>query len=400
MYLQLKEIKWIPFCVIAAFVTRVGVTLHVFPSLMLFSYLALGLTILSFFFYLMLYLKEKRMTTFAMAYVLFFAFLFAMSVINDAEYLMAFYVAVEVLLLLLLFAYYQKNLKFIVQTFAFFFSLIIYINLAIMILFPAWMFQAKDIYDSFLLGGNYNQMGARLICGLVVSVLCIHYSKWWILNSIILFLVCVTTLLLVGSMNSTANIIVYGLFCLIPSLTLRKAAIVSLFVVFILFHVFVVFNGESIHHNELAVYIIEDVLGKDITFTNRTFLWEGSMRLFSESPIVGHGVGGADWYRANLSAMALGPHNFLLSILIHGGIVLFAMYCLICWMAFKKIIENFDFGASVILMGIAVIMFMMTMEVYSIFFISFFLTFAYYYKDIRESFPQKSGNKPSGFTKK
>ena len=129
MYLQLKEIKWIPFCVIAAFVARVGVTFNVFPSLLIFSYLALGLTILFTVIYSFLYLKEKRMTAFAMIALLFFSFQFAMSVINDGAYQAAFYMTSDVLLLLLLFAYYENNLKVIVQSFACFLSFIIVFRL-------------------------------------------------------------------------------------------------------------------------------------------------------------------------------------------------------------------------------------------------------------------------------
>ena len=389
MYLNLKEIKWIPFCVIAVLLLRVAVSLHVFPGLQMYSYMALGSCILFFLIYTFLYLKDKRINAFYSAVTLYFAFLFPLTIVNDGDYANAFYTIVESTLVILLFAYYENNIKFIVKSFAFLFSAIVYVNLAIMILYPTWMFAGRDVTESFLLGGNYNQIGARFICAIVASVLCVQYSKWWILNFVILFIVCVSTLVLVGSMTSTANIIVYGLFCLIPSLKLRKVAIASLFIVFILFQVLVVFNGEGIQHNELAVYIIEDVLGKDITFTKRTFLWEASIRLFSESPLVGYGMVKMEWYRANLSAMALGPHNFILSVMIHGGLVLLVTYCTICWLAIKRVLVNLNSGASYVLMGIAVMMFMMTMEVYPMSLVIFMLSLAYFYKQINESFPQK-----------
>ena len=390
MYLNLKEIKWIPFCVIGVLLMRIAVSIHVFPGLQMYSYLILGSCIFFFLVYFFLYLYEKRITAFYSAIILFHAFLIPMTVINDGDHANALYMLVDNSLVILIFSYYERNIKFIVQSFAFLFSMIVYINLAIMILYPTWMLAGRDVTESFLLGGNYNQMGARFICAIVVSVLCVQYSKWWVLNTVLLFVVSISTLILVGSMTSTANIIVYGLFCLIPSLKLRKVAIASLFVVFILFQVLVVFNGEGIQHNEFAVYIIEDVLEKDITFTKRTFLWEGSMKLFSESPIVGYGVVKMEWYRANLSAMALGPHNFILAMMIHGGIVLLFTYCFICWIAIKRLLENFDSAASYILMGIAVMMFMMTMEVYPMSLVILMLSLAYFYKQIRDTFPNNN----------
>lgn len=385
MYLQLKEIKWIPFCVIMVLVLRVAVTLQMFPQLKIVSYMVLGLSILFFLIYAFLYFKEKRMTMFASVIFLYFSFLIAVSFINEAKILETAYEAIGIFLMLFLFAYYHNNISLILQSFAFGFSAVIYANLAIMILFPAWMFEARDMFEAFLLGGNYNQMGSRLICGLITSVVCVRYSKWWILNSVALFIVSIATLALVGSMTSIANVILFGLFCIIPSLTLRKFAIASLFVIFILFQIFVVFNGEGIQHSELAVYVIEDVMGKDVTFTGRTHLWEAASRLFSESPLVGYGNVDMDWYKSHLSAMALGPHNLIFAILLEGGIVLFSLYLLICGIALRKIFDSFDAKASYVLMGVAVLMFMMIFEIYSMFFIIYLLTMCYYYKQIKES---------------
>lgn len=66
----------------------------------------------------------------------------------------------------------------------------------------------------------------------------------------------------------------------------------------------------------MAVYIIEDVLGKDITFTNRTQLWDAAGKKFVESPILGYGFVDKEWYLANMESFAIGPHNFIYSILL------------------------------------------------------------------------------------
>ena len=391
MHLYLKENKWIPFFAIAILVVRTSVSLNMFPSLIMFSYAALGMCIINFLFFIILYLKERKVTVFGISVFLYYTLLFAFSVINNTDFTYAFYSTVEVLLLLTIFALYKEHISIVIVSFAAIFSLSVYVNLAIMILYPTWMFEAKDVSQSFLLGGNYNQMGVRLLCGAVTSVIAIKYSKWWLLNTIILFIVAFVTLAIVTSMTSLANLIVFGLFCLIPSLLLRKIAIFSLFVVFILFQIFIVFYGEGIQQNEFAVYIIEDVLNKDLTFTGRTYLWERSGILFSESPIIGYGFMNEDWFLEHISAKALGPHNFIYSVLLEGGIVLFAQYIFICVVALKKFVRQFDALASYILMAIVVLMFMMVMEVFSTFYVIFLLTLAYYYKDIKESFVK---NKP------
>ena len=391
MYLNLKEIKWIPFCMCMVLAVRVAVSLHVFPAMQKISYLVLALCILFFLIMAVLCLREKKLTNFTFTIILYFSLLAAFSVINfeNSKFRQVVYEFIEIQLFLSLFSYYIKNISVIIKSFAFAFSIIIYGNLVIMLFFPQWMFAAEDIFDSFLLGGNYNQIGCRLLCGIVTSIVCIKYSKWWILNTVLLFIVSFITLLVVGSMTSTANLIIYALFCLIPSFHIRKIAIVGLFFVFVFFQVFVVFNGEGIQHNELAVYIIEDVLGKDITFTNRTYLWDSAGKLFVESPLIGYGHVNMDWYKSNLSGVALGPHNFVFSVLIHGGIVLFSCYILICLTSLKRFMPKFDSMASYILMGLVTLMFMMTMEVYPFFYVVYFLTLGYYYGEIKDSFSKK-----------
>lgn len=382
MHLYLKEIKWIPFCMCAVLLIRACVSLYLFPATQMLSYAVLGLSILSFVFLGVLYLTEKKITVFGALTILYFAVLFISTLFNGMNILTVIYMTIEVLLPLCLFAFYKDHISVIIKSCGFVFSFIIYANLAVMVLFPGWMFEAVRVGDAFLLGGNYNQMGARMMCAIVASVACVRYSKWWVLNTVLLVIVSVFTLLIVGSMTSIANILVYSLFCLIPSLKLRKMAIVGLFSVFLFFQVFIVFYGEGIHHNEFAVYIIEDVLGKDITFTGRTYLWDRSVTLIGESPIIGYGCVDKEWFTTYLHAKAIGPHDFILGQLLEGGILLLGVYLAICVVAIKRLLNHFDSYASYILMGITTLMFIMVMEFYHVFFIMFLLSLAYYYKEI------------------
>lgn len=391
MHLYLKEIKWIPFSVCAVLLLRTCVSLFLFPAAQMLSYAVLGLCVLSFLILGILYLKEKKLSIFGALNLLYFAVLFTTTLLNGMNILSSIYMSIEVLLPLCLFALYKDQISVIIKSCGLVYSVIIYANLAIMILFPNWMFEAVRTGDAFLLGGNYNQMGSRMICAIVTSVVCTKYQKWWVVNTVILVLVSIFTLLIVGSMTSIANILVYSLFCLIPSLKLRKMAIVALLSVFLFFQIFIVFYGEGIHHNELAVYIIEDVLGKDITFTGRTYLWDRSLTLIGDSPIIGYGYLDKDWFTTYLHAKAIGPHDFILAQLLQGGVLLLGVYLAICVVAIKRLVKYFDSTASYILMGVFVLMFIMVMEFYHIFFIMYLLALAYYYKEISVSIKKKIG---------
>ncbi len=378
MTVNIKKLNFLPFCVCAILLLHVVVSFNAFASLQIFSYLVWATELASVFLFALLFFTEGKISVFGILVTVYYMLLTAFTFINGNDVKGVFYDTADALLLILLFAYYQENIKVLIISSAIILSVIIYVNLIVMILFPNWMFQAKDVFDSYLLGGNYNQIGCRLLAGLVVSVISVKYSKWWILNTVILFIVSIITLLLVGSMTSLSNIIIFLLFCIIPSNKIRKIGIISFFAVYLIFQFFVVFNGEGLHNVEFARYIIEDVLQKDITFTNRTYLWDAAGRLFANSPIIGYGRVDNDWYIAHLSSIAIGPHNFIYGVLINGGVSLLLVMIAIAWTALRKTINKLNTYDYLLLSAIVTLLFMMTMEVYPAFFLLFMLAIMFY----------------------
>ena len=75
------------------------------------------------------------------------------------------------------------------------------------------------------------------------------------------------------------------------------------------------------------MYFIEDVLGKNLTFTHRTLVWENAIELIRKAPILGYGLQSPEWFKYNL--IYLTPHNMLLLILIYGGFALLLSFIFI-----------------------------------------------------------------------
>ncbi len=375
--------KWLPFCVIGIVLARICITFTVFTFLQSISYLVLALCILSFA--VLLFLWNKEMTYFGASIAFFLSVLLVISILNNADYKTVFYYIIEIGTTLLLFSYYKTRLGYVLKSLAFFFSIIIYANLAIMIVFPNWMFLAKDTFDSFLLGGNYNQMGCRLLCGILTNVLCINYSRKWLLNTIVLCIVSIATLMLIGSMTSLTCVLIFIIISILPGNALKKIAIVSFFMFYVLFQVFVCFSGESLHNNELAVYIIRDVLNKDLTFTYRTSLWEISSNLFWKSPLWGYGQMDVDWMKSHMTSHAIGPHNLIYYVLLEGGIILFMAFLTIFYLPLKRIASYIDRNSLILFAGQTSLLFMQTMEVYHFFFTLYPLTLIYYYPELKQT---------------
>ena len=196
---------------------------------------------------------------------------------------------------------------------------------------------------------------------------------------IVLAIVIVASLAMVGSMTSLSMILVFLVCCLLPTSKLRLTAICGLFAVFLLFQIFVVFNGRGLENNELAVYIVEDVLKKDLTFTYRTHMWESALKIIEESPIWGWGFADADWFKANMTAFAIGPHNFILSILIHGGVILLSIYIMVCSKVFKTIHPYLKIkNMQLLLLAVACLWVMSLFEMYPYTIMFYALALLYY----------------------
>ena len=385
MSIDLKNLKLVPFTILACVIMQVVVSFNVFGFLLPLSIVVWTVCLLSFIVVLYLYAREGKMSNYGMLWVSYlFLILLSTTLLNGTSLKLLSRIIVDCTLFMMLVSYYQHNIVYLIKCCNIVFSGIIYLNLALMIMFPNWMFAAENVFDSFLLGGNYNQMGGRLLCGIITSVLCIKFDKRWVINTIGLIVVSLITLAIVGSMTALSGIIIFTLFCLVPFARLQRIGLLSFFIFYLFFQIFVCFNGEGLHNNELARYIIIDVLGKDITFTYRTTLWELASRLFADSPIIGYGCVDRDWYVNHMTSFAIGPHTFIWGQLINGGVLLLSLLICIFIVAIRRILTCFDRMACVLTFGLCTLLFMMLMEVYPLFLVLYLLTFIYYYPLIVE----------------
>ena len=341
-------------------VLNVSISFTTFHFLQLLSYLVLGVCMLSFAILSVMSLRKPVINYLDACTIIYLILLIGFTVMNGTDIKLAIYRSIEVGLLIMILNYWEKP-EVMVKTFAFVLSCCVYANLLIMIIFPDWMFAAKDTFDSYLLGGNYNQIGGRLIFALVLSLLCTKFHKLWMVNFVIMAIVSVVTLAMVGSMTSLSCILLFLVFCMIPSEKVQKACCIGFFLFYLMFQTVVVFSGEGLHNNEMAVYIIEDVLGKDVTFTHRTQLWDAAGRKFAESPFFGYGFVDSEWFLSEMDSFAIGPHNFIYNVLLNGGLTLISLYLLMLVIVIRRIRLRYDKMGNMLLLGLCTMFFMMTM---------------------------------------
>ncbi len=382
MQIRLDRLPWLQVLASSCIVVQASVTFNIFGFLQPVSYLVLFMTLLFFLVMVLLFCRTPKMSLFDFACTMFFTLLLSFTIVNGTDIKDCIYICAGVLLTILMFNYFRNNLKLIILSMGITFSLLAYANIALMLMFPDWIFMT-DEWDSYLLGGNYNSIGIRLITAIIVNYVCVRYYRKWILNLILLIIISIGTLILVGSMTATTGVILFTLTCFIPSVRLQKIAFITFFIFYVLFQIGVCFQGEGLQDNPLAVYFIQDILGKNLTFTNRTVLWDAAARMFWQSPVIGYGFVDTDWYNAHMASFAIGPHNYIYSILLNGGIILILVFISIVALAFRRIWPNLDRTGGALLLGFTTVLFMETMEVYPHFFNFLLLALIFYYPELK-----------------
>ena len=385
MSIDFKAQKWFICFASAVLITGVSISYDVSPILQPLYGIQTLCGFLNFAVLFYFYVRQRQMTRFDLVAITYILFLTLFTLLSGTDLGGAIHRSTEVMTLIMIFNYFRDRLSLVVKTMALTFSFCIYLNSIIILLIPDWAADAYSQFYSYLLGGNYNQMGGRMLPGLVLNIVCLRYGiKWWI-NLILYFVMSMWSLGLVGSMTSLTCLIVFAILCLIRSSALRRIAIGSYLAVYVLFQTFVVFAGGGLKDNALAVFLIKDVMGKEMTFTNRTVVWDAAGRLFADSPLIGYGWVPGNWYVAHMTNVAIGPHNFIYSVLVNGGIVLLCLLLLLVVVALKDVRIKSSYYSWIMVSGILTYAFMMLMEVYPFFFLFLLLALAYYYNRCMEN---------------
>ena len=250
------------------------------------------------------------------------------------------------------------------------FSLFIYANLLALFL------QLDDLLDGFLLGANYNQIGSTLLCGIITYSVAYKMGLKGFWPTLLLCAVSIFTTLYVGSMTSAVGCVMVTGFLFIPRARLRRAIIISLVVFYVLFQAVVVFLRNDLSNAKAAAYLVEDVLKKDLTFTNRTLVWLQAYDDVMESPITGYGAQSPEWFSDRYEVKS--SHNILLQIMLYGGAVLLGVLILIVCICAAHAIKGHSPYAMYIGFGICTFFFMMIMETYNQTLIFYTLGLLYY----------------------
>lgn len=235
-----------------------------------------------------------------------------------------------------------------------------------------WIYRAGEgVAQNYYFLGLDNQFARIILPGLILLFLTQskRIKKQWIFIGSILF--------------SDA----YVIFQRMPGTLISCFFLMLLFFAFLNFHqmkakiyviaYFVVFIFCVVIQNinlEIINTLIVTILGKDLTFSGRTQIWNAAFKLIVTNPIVGYGSTASRNIVFGISA-----HNIILQIILESGFVGLFLFLLIFY---KCIFANKyqNFSISVLIMGSFIIMISLMFEVYSLEYLFVILILIYKYK--------------------
>ena len=379
LQIDLQQSRLIPFVVISLLTTHLAISffdLEMFTA----SYATLAGMLFAFLVALFLLIRKKTLYTFDFVVLLFVFVLEGISLLNGTDWKNWLYSVFAISTYIFIFNYYKEKYSILIFGIIFVFSIAIYCQLYQCVTHPEmWFFEGEKEARGYLLGGNYNGMGIRMLIALTACMIGLKYSKWIKINLITLIISCFAILFMVRSMTSLSGMCLLLFLFFIKNKKLLLIGTVGMYAGAFLFQTFVCFSGTGLENNEFASWLVKDVMEKDLTFTNRTYIWDSALRVFAESPIWGYGYFSIDWFREHISNEG-GMDNFIICNMIYGGIILLSIYTIIVLKTLLCLIIIKDLTAIRLMAVFGVLCIMMLFEAYDTPLVFLLLTMMYYYQ--------------------
>lgn len=161
--------------------------------------------------------------------------------------------------------------------------------------FSGMLFGKTTLDGNIFLLGMENHLSYPLTVGLLLNLLNDHFNQHRarLQSYIIIYFVTAFINFSVGSLAGATVLLLYFLIPPVKRFYEKRPFVVFIGVFAVIFVALVFFSKPVLTFPPMR-FIIEDVLGKDVTLTHRTKLWDLALQKIAEKPIFGYGVGDTD----------------------------------------------------------------------------------------------------------
>lgn len=266
--------------------------------------------------------NRSKFPKIVLAVFCYFAIIILSTVIKHGSLNSAIVNTIKPVLFVMGIYYGQKtNMNNLFNTLEFVLCTIIIINFITIIAFPQGMYLKEAEYsysrENWFIG--FKNVHIRTILPGVVLTMVNGYRKYHKITimSYIMIGIMILSSILVNSSTAIVGSVIFVLLLLIFRLRrlysffdIRK---IIIFLIISFLAVFL-FNAQN-----MFSFLIEGILGKDLTLSNRVFLWQNAVKQIIKHPIIGIGIQHSDYMYTVIGASH--THDYLLYILLTGGLV-------------------------------------------------------------------------------
>ena len=338
--------------------------------------------ILSFLFIVFLMINKKSISYFNLSLFLFCIVLLISTIINNADIKQCISSITTILGLCFVIEYGVKNdTKIFLNSFEFVLYSFVVINFITIILVPEGLYFSHSISFTTKLNwflGFKNNHIVFIVPALAASIINSYYTyNKLTFRNYFLLIISAISMLIVNSSTSLIGIATIILLLLYLQIN-KKTKIINIYN-FIGCYVSLFFGFVIFRLQEVFKYFIVNVLGKNVTFTGRIYIWDYVMDFIRAKPLLGYGVENANIrYLKTVGVQSYHAHNEILEMIYKSGFIGLLITIYIYYIAIKelykfknnkisKIFSIFIFAYSI----------MMLTEAYSFENIFIFLTIGY-----------------------
>lgn len=339
------------------------------------------LGIMIFLVYVMDKIKEFKCgefkSKFIIMLIIYYIYLFIVTYINDGRIVNLCSQAMQFVIFCM---YLELVIKYNLNTIYSKCFWILYLNVSINLL--TLIFLKNGVYSTVYFDNNYflgydNQHINYFLPLMILNIMRYKsYKKDKILTIIVISIVILSTFIIKSGMTTimVLGLSIFSLLIIYDNNKFSKFLINNRFFnYFYLLSFDILLNIGIVTFNiqKYFSFIIEKILNKSVTLSNRIYIWESTINLIRTKPIFGRGM---QEYSQRALMMGFGEnspaglhsHNRFLEVLYSGGLVLFSFFVYIL-IYIGSFLEEFkdSIQTKIIVLGLIIYLFGMITEFYS-----------------------------------
>ena len=240
----------------------------------------------------------------------------------------------------------KKRAQLFIKSLLFMLECWIVINLFTIILFPQGLYKAGSYSSNYFLGYDNTHIRIHILALTISYIYSFSINKKLSFRTIALYVISLLSNFTVFSATGIIAILLWGICIFFITINDKKGICKKLDIFNIKSSLIGGIIGSfilvGISSNSTFSYIVENIFGKDMTLSGRTYIWINSIEAINKSLVWGYG-----YEQDNAISMRLvkqigfgtSPHNFYLELLYNGGIILLIIVILIYLLMSKKLSE-------------------------------------------------------------